>query len=128
MTIDIQALTRHAFICAPAEGATPALAQARERFSTESGLAGFSFEVVAPDQPDERWVKEELVRPLVYYCESVGAPLPNCSGVFLSLFYGKHLYCIVAAEAIAWAATTLRTDAGTFARNYGTREQDTALR
>ncbi len=126
--MNIEKLLGQAFFEAEAESATPAIESARERFSQLSRTDGFSFEVVAPQQIDEQWLRESLLQPLVYFCESVGSPLPACPGVFVSLFYDSRVHFIVAAEVIAWAEKELQLTTQELGRLYGTHEADTALR
>jgi hypothetical protein len=128
MNIDLDGLLERAFFTEQVRNATEAVARAREQFAERTRTEGVSFELVAPPQVDEAWVRERLARPLVYFCESEGRPIPRCAGAFVSLFTGDRLHCIAASDAIAWAAAQLHTDNDELLRLYGTHEVDTALR
>lgn len=126
--MDLAPLFQLAFHATDVVDATQAIEQARARFSAEAKLDGFSYEVVVPGEPDRDWLAERLLKPLVYFCESRGSPIPACPGVFVSLFAGRRLYCIVAAEVIAWASRELGVDVAGLRMQYGLHEQDTTLR
>lgn len=128
MAIDLKGLLRKAFFIEEVHNATEALERARDQFSEATKTAGQSFEVVAPPISDENWVREGLLQPLVYYCESEGMPIPRCAGVFVSLFVGDQLYCIGAAAVLKWAEQQLGTSAEELRSLYGTHEQETVLR
>jgi hypothetical protein len=127
-TIDLAPLCAEAFFTCEPTNASEAIDEARGRFSDAAKMDGFSYEVSAPERPDREWLIEGLVRPLIYFCESSGAPLPACPGVFVSLFVGQRLFCIVAAEVIAWAGALLGEEVKDLGVLYGTHESDTALR
>lgn len=127
-TLDLQPLLDEAFFHAEVEDATRAIEQARERFSAAAHTDGFSFEVVVPPEPDDDWLAGRVVGPLVYFCESTGAPLPACPGVFVSFFRGRELACVLAAEVLAWARARLGLTDEELAERYGTHELETAPR
>jgi hypothetical protein len=102
--VDIKSLLREAFVNDRAENATSAIDRARARVAEVGGIAGRSLEVVVPERPDEGWLRERVLGPLVYFCESTGAAPPSCAGVFMSFFYGGRLYCVLGAEILAWAS------------------------
>jgi len=47
--------------------------------------------IVVPAEPDQQWLREQLVRRLIYVCESEGVPVPECSGTIVELFVGPRL-------------------------------------
>ena len=123
-SINLQPLFDEAFFHADVESATLAIEQARARFSEEAQLDGFSFEVVVPELADEAWLAGQLVGPLVYFCQSLGAPPPACPGIFVSLFAGQKLHCVIAAEVIAWAGRELGMSTDDLIERYGTHEME----
>src|SRR5436190_21312282 len=82
--------------------ATEAITRANDRYLELANGGGASFDIVAPLEPDENWARERVLHPLVYYCESKGATLPRRAGLFVSLFAGDKLYCLVPQDVIAW--------------------------
>ncbi|SRR6266542_1582609 len=129
MAIDLDRLTSKAFYVEEnVRNATEALQRAAEKYIATYKTGGVSFELVVPPGPEESWARERLLRPLVYYCESEGAPIPKCPGVFLSLFRGANLYCITVADVVEWAGAQLGVTAEQLSELYGTHEGETALR
>lgn len=129
MAFDLTRLIERAFFYdRPLRNATESIARARAAFAALTQGDGASFEVVAPLDADEAWVHRDLLQPLVYFCESEGRTLPRCPGVFLSLFVDDALYCIGAAEVIAWAGDALGLTADELRARYGTHELETSLR
>ena len=63
-----------------------------------------------------------LLRPLVYYCESEGASVPLCPGIFVSLFVGDRLHCVAAAEVLEWAHGEFGLSTEQLRDQYGTAE------
>jgi hypothetical protein len=126
--IDLGPLLRLAFHTSDVTDATRAIEEARARFSEVAKLDGFSFEVVVPSAVDGDWVLDRVIRPLVYFCESRGAPPPACPGVFVSLFVGSRVHCVVGAEVLAWASRELGVSIPELHARYGLEERDTALR
>lgn len=123
-SIHLQPLYDEAFFHAEVQNATVAIEQARARFSEASRMDGFSFEVVVPEPEltDDAWLAGQLVAPLVYFCQSLGAPPPACPGIFVSLFAGRTLYCVIAAEVIAWASHEIGMSVEDLVERYGTHE------
>ena len=128
MAIDLQKLLSKAFFTTGVADASESIELARERYTQLTKGGGMSFELVAPPSADANWIGERLVRPLVYYCDSIGAPLPRCGGVFLSLFVGEKLYCVMPEDVFAWAAEELGLTTAQAESAYGTHERDTWLR
>jgi hypothetical protein len=126
MTIDT--LLGRAFFVADARQATEAIAQAHDHFQRITHTDGHNFEVVAPPDADDRWAREQLLQRLVYFCESMGQPLPRCPQVFVSLFHGDKVYFIAAADVIGWAEQELKLPAQELDELYGTHESETTLR
>src|SRR5262249_50971871 len=100
LDMNIEELLREAFLIDEPQRATTAIDEARRRIATEGKTGGFSLEVVVPDDPDEQWLHDHVLRPLVYFCESTGLSAPNCAGVFLSFFTRNRLYCVLGAEVL----------------------------
>jgi len=117
-----------AFLVDAQERATPAIEQARVRVAEEGKLDAFNFEVIVPDDADEAWLTERLIAPLTYFCQSSGAVLPACAGVFVSFFAGGQVHCVLAAEVIAWACQRLGLGPDDLVARYGTRESESAAR
>jgi hypothetical protein len=129
MAIELSKLLDKAFFSAkPLRNATESIERARDRYLELKRTGATSFELVAPSTLDEAWVRERLLRPLVYYCESEGRPIPDCAGVFVSLFVGEALYCITVADVIAWARGQLGVTVDELRAQYGTHELETAQR
>lgn len=128
MAIDLEDLARRAFFSEQVVNASEAIERARRQFTAATHGGATSFELVAPAAPDQAWLEERLVRPLVYYCESAGTSLPACPSVFLSLFRGDRLCCIAVADVLAWAEAELGVGADELRARYGTHETETALR
>ncbi len=126
MAIDMQPLLGQAFFHVPLTNATQAIAEARDRYAAETQTAGFSFELVVPDDPDQPWLADKLIRPLVYFCQSYGV-LPSCAGVFVSLFVRSELYCVAASKVIHWASVLTGMSTDDLVAAYGTRESETTL-
>jgi hypothetical protein len=114
----IARLTAEPFATAPAVAANATIAAAREG----RGARAFSFEVLVPDDAGEAWVREQLLPKLVYLCESRGAPLPACAGVFVSFFVGAELRCVDASVVIARACALLQTTPAALVQAHGTGE------
>jgi len=129
MAIDLKPLTERAFYQdQPLENATQAIAKARDQLAARTQTDGVSFEVVTPAEVDEAWADRSLLRPLVYFCESEGRPIPLGAGVFLSLFIGDALFCIAVPDVMTWAKAQLGLTSDELRARYGTHELDTALR
>jgi hypothetical protein len=125
MDLDLSPLLAKAFYSNVADQASEALAEARLRFAQRSHGAAFSFEVAVPSHASRPWLVTSVIGPLVYYCESSGASLPRCEGVFVSLFVGGAIYCIAAADVVAWACEVLETSTTKLVARYGAHEIET---
>jgi hypothetical protein len=84
-----------AFAQAPAAEANSAIARTRE----EQGDLK-SYEILLPAEDVRAFLLERMLPKLVDYLESVGAKLPGCGGVFLSVFSGDMLHFIHARDAV----------------------------
>ncbi len=124
--MNIDSLLKEAFFEGDAFSATPIIETARARVSAEANVDGFSFEVVVPDEADADWLRERVLRPLIYFGESAGMPPPACPGVFVTFFRGDRVYCVLGAEVIAWAAQQLGADEQALIREYGPGEREGA--
>jgi hypothetical protein len=124
--MDIKSLLKESFHSDDAKLATLAIETARERIETEANTGAFSLEVLVPKVPDERWLRERVLRPLIYFAQSAGVPPPSCTGVFVSLFHRSRIYCVLGAEVIAWAAEQLGVTEQSLIAQYGTGETEQA--
>jgi hypothetical protein len=122
--MNIDSLLQEAFFHDDALRATQLIDTARAQVAAAAHVDAFSMEVVVPDQPDETWLAEHVLRPLVYFCQSTGVPPPACAGVFVTFFRGEQLYCVLAAEVIAWSARQLGVDDKAILERYGTHEDE----
>ena len=124
--MEIKSLLQEAFFTDDATRATSAIEEARTRVTREAKVGAFSLEVVVPEQPDELWLRERVLRPLIYFCQSTGAPPPNCTGVFLTLFHHDRVHCVLGAEVLAWASAQLKIETQALIDRYGTAEHEHA--
>jgi|GEM_PF-2552552 len=110
-----------AFFDAHAEEGTKALAQAREAYSQIYGPDRFNYELVMPPQPDTSWL-EGVLRRLVYVCDSMDLPIPDCPGVLVSIFHGDRLSCLAAKVLLEQSASILDLSVNDLAQVFGTHE------
>jgi hypothetical protein len=110
------------------ENASISIERALESYEQKIHGGARPFEVVIPSDADEQWVAEELVHPLLYFCESEGFLVPKCLGVVVATFVGRHLYAINAEDVITWGSELLGRTMEQLREQYGTHEIDTALR
>ncbi|WP_224244404.1 STAUR_1299 family protein [Hyalangium gracile] len=92
---DADTFLRLAFAQAPAAEANTAISRTRE----EQGDLK-SYELILPAENVRAFLLERTLPRLVDYLESVGAKLPGCGGVFLSVFAGDTLHFIHARDAM----------------------------
>ncbi|RMG15734.1 MAG: hypothetical protein D6729_12140 [Deltaproteobacteria bacterium] len=126
--MDLKPLFDKAFLMDEAINANEALDRARTRFRRAEGEKSFSYEVVVPEEPDAEWLEGTLLRKLVYHCESTRSALPECQGIFVSLFVGDRLYCVPAKDVVAFGCEALDVDVETLVARYGTGELKEAIR
>jgi len=91
---DTEIFLRLAFDQAPAAEANSAIARIRDEREERS------YEVILPEQEVTGFLLRQLLPKLVEHLESVGAKLPGCGGVFLSVFSGDTLHFISARDAV----------------------------
>jgi hypothetical protein len=91
---DTETFLRLAFDTAPAAEANSAIARIRDEREERS------YELVLPDTDVRAFLLERTLPKLVSHLESVGARLPGCGGVFLSVFSGDTLHFISAGDAV----------------------------
>ena len=84
------------------------------------------IEILVPERADERWLREQVLQPIVYYCDSTGMAVPGCAGMFASLFRDDKVYCVRAATVIAWACAELGIDVDRLEQEYGLDESEHA--
>ncbi len=128
MSIDLRPVLEKAFFVEEVQNASETVARAEQKFEQATHTGARVFEIVAPGDPDEEWLREQLVHRLVYVCESEGVPVPQCSGTIVALFVGPRLYAIPAEDVIRWAGGVLNTSVEQLRTQYGTHEVETALR
>jgi hypothetical protein len=128
MAIDLSPVLEKAFFMEEVENASEAVARAEQKFEQVRHIGARSFEVVAPGEPDEHWLREQLIHRLVYVCESEGVPVPECAGTIVELFVGRRLYAVPAEDVVRWASQVLNTSVEQLRTQYGTHEIETALR
>ncbi|HEX3477720.1 MAG TPA: STAUR_1299 family protein [Kofleriaceae bacterium] len=128
MSIDLSPVLEKAFFVEDVQNASEAIARAEQTFEQATRIGARGFEIVAPIEPDEPWLREQLVHRLVYVCESEGVPVPECSGTLVELFIGGRLYAIPAGDVIRWASRVLHTPIEQLRMEYGTHEIETARR
>jgi hypothetical protein len=121
--MNIDPLLEEAFFDDEAVRATQSIELARDHVSKLAQLDAFSLEVVAPEFPDEAWLRERVLRPLIYFCQSTGAAPPACAGVFVTFFHRGRIKCVLGAEVLAWGAKQLGVDAQSLIDRYGTGEE-----
>lgn len=126
--MDLRPLLDRAFLVAEAREANAALARAREEFARTPDAKSFSYEAVVPEDPDPAWLTDGLIRKVVYHCESTRSPLPECAGVFVSLFVGQRLFCISAADVVGFACEVLELTPEILVERFGTGESRQPLR
>lgn len=128
MPIDLSPVLEKAFFVEEVENASETVARAEQKFEQATHVGARAFEIVAPADPDEPWLREQLIHRLVYVCESEGVPVPECSGTIVALFIGRTLYGIPAGDVVRWASGVLNTPVEQLRTQYGTHEIETALR
>jgi hypothetical protein len=128
MSIDLSPVLEKAFFVEEVENASEALARAEQKFEQVTHIGARGFEIVAPGEPDEQWLREQLIHRLVYVCESEGVPVPECSGTIVELFIGRRLYAVPAEDVVRWASQVLNTSVEQLRMEYGTHEVETARR
>ncbi|MEW5852047.1 MAG: STAUR_1299 family protein [Myxococcota bacterium] len=107
--VDLKPVLGQSFYVAPASKGTAALAEAGERFRATHGPDRFNYELVAPAHPDAGWL-ENVMRRLAYHCHSLDVPVPECAGVFVSVFYEDRMYAVTAKTFLETAAMILDVD------------------
>ena len=130
MTVDLSRLLEKAFFEEKAvHNASECVARALEKFEAQRQAGARVFEVVAPrEEPNEQWLRERLVHPLIYYCESEGLSVPRCAGVIVALYVGTGMHAIAAEDVLGWASEILAETAEELRDEYGTHEGESALR
>src|SRR5690606_3522602 len=124
MAIELRGLLEHSFFDEEVKNASEVLQRVADQFQQTTQTGARMFEVVVPDEPDEQWLRDGLVQPLVYFCESEAAVLPKCAGVVVAMFIDAHLYAISAEDVIAWASDQLGSPIEQLRQSYGTRETE----
>ncbi|MCI0570000.1 MAG: hypothetical protein L0Y66_04550 [Myxococcaceae bacterium] len=109
-----------AFAKSPAVEANEAISRVREEQSAEQSGAT-SYELVLPSEDVRAFLLERTLPRLVDYLESTRAKLPDCAGVFLSVFSGDTLYFIHARDAVAMLSQWSGLSMDELRRRYGPR-------
>ncbi|ATB33147.1 STAUR_1299 family protein [Melittangium boletus] len=120
MDADTDELLRLAFAQAPANLANVAITRMRAEVGGESSR-GISYELLLPDGNVRTWLLDTVLPRLVDYLESIGAKLPRCGGVFLSVFSGDTLHFIHARDVIALLSGWSGLSSDELKRRYGPR-------
>jgi len=120
MAIDLPDLFEKAVFNEEIHNASESIERALEAYEAQKHSGARSFEVVAPDEADETWLRDHLLHPLIYFCESEGGTLPGCAGVLVTMFVGSHLYAIPADEVVRWASELLHAPIEELHAQYGT--------
>ena len=128
MSIELSGLLEQAFFIDEAQHGSIAIERALETFEQQKHIGTRLVEVVAPEKPDEQWLRERLVGPLIYFCESEGDPVPTCAGVVVALYVGNDFYALTAEKVIKWASEQLGLGVEQLRAQYGTHELETSLR
>lgn len=128
MSIDLNPLLETAFFEEDVQNGSEAIERLLEKFEEMERMGARLFEMVAPDEPDEAWLRDGFVAGLIYFCESEGTPVPRCGGTVVALYVGARLYGISAERVVAWASEQLGTPIDQLRVTYGTHESETALR
>lgn len=128
MAVDLNPLLDKAFFDEEVTNASESIERALETFEETYHHGARAFEAVGVAAPDDQWVAEKLLHPLIYFCESEGATLPRCGGVVVALFVDDRLYAITAEDVLQWGSDVLGVSAEQLSARYGTHERDTALR
>jgi hypothetical protein len=114
---------------AAARDANREIARFRDDMSERAPEArSFSYEVVLREDATFEQVARDVLPRLVYHLECMGAPLPECAGVFLSVFEGPRLHFILAAQFVGLCAEMLGTTTALLARKHGPSLQPLVLR
>lgn len=111
---DAETFLRLAFAQAPAAEANQSIARIRE----EQGDLR-SYELILPTDQVRAFLLERALPKLVDYLESVGAKLPGCGGVFLSVFAGDTLHFIHARDAMQLLSEWSGLSLAELKRRYG---------
>jgi hypothetical protein len=88
-----------AFHRVPASEANEAMARLRESEGDEAQPA-LSYEVVLPREGGAEHLADKVLPRLVYFLHCRGARLPQCPGVFVSIFSGDELYFLRASDLV----------------------------
>ena len=128
MSIELSGLLEQAFFIDEAQHGSIAIERALETFEQQKHIGTRLVEVVAPEKPDEQWLRERLVGPLIYFCESEGDPVPTCAGVVVALYVGNDFYALTGEKVIKWASEQLGLGVEQLRAQYGTHEVETSLR
>lgn len=70
---------------------------------------------------------QDLLPKLVYHLESIGAHLPECTGVVVAAFAGDRLYFVQARALVSSACALLGVTPQTLVALHGTGELRTAV-
>jgi len=116
--MEIKSLLRAAFFTDDAKRATSAIEQARARVTDHAKVEAFGLEVTVPKRPDEVWLRERVLRPLLQFCKATGALPPSCTGAFVTFFHHDRVYCVLGAEVLAWASAELQMEPEALTERY----------
>lgn len=125
----LKELVEPAFREVPASEANVAIARARREQAggdpdDDDAPVVRSYELVLTTW--DRFVREQLPR-LIYHLESVGAHLPECRGVMLSVFVDERLCFVNARAAVTRICQMLGVTPDQLSERYGLHEKRTAV-
>lgn len=120
----LKPLLELAFHRADARTANDAIAAARSMAGVDDP---FSYEVLVDPKDTLAALANRILPRLVYHLESRGAHLPECRGVFFSMFVGEELHFIHAREAMPLLAQAVNLSFKQLSQRYGTGELRRAL-
>jgi hypothetical protein len=113
-------LLRLAFARATASEANEAIARIRAEQGDELSRA-ISYELVLPVMDVRSFLLKDTLPRLVNYLESIGAKLPRCGGVFLSVFVGDTLHFLHARDVVALLSEWSGLSMAELSERYGPR-------
>jgi hypothetical protein len=113
-------LLRLAFDRAPAVEANQAISRTRAQQGDELSGAT-SYELVLPAENVRSWLLDYTLPRLVDYLESSGAKLPQCGGVFLSVFAGDTIHFLHARDLVELLSRWSGLSMAELKQRYGPR-------
>lgn len=113
----LDALRALAFREEPAREANQAIDSVRGGF--EAGERAFSYEILSTGKESFGALAQAVVPKLVYFAETTGRRLPDCAGLFLSVFVGERIFFVSARAFLDRAARLFESTVAELAQRYG---------